>query len=647
MPPQAIRILHISDFHARGSRDKEPWRRRRVLGDAWERNLDEMVGDHPVDLVLFTGDAADWGQVEEYKAFQEFVEHLLSKLKLSKERFFPVPGNHDINRKVHDDARLKALELAEKDPRALSRWMAGQHAKGELDSKLRKNLLARQDNYRHWLRSLLNRPDLDPAKNPHGSLGYRCTLMEWGFPLHIIGLDSSWLCGEEKEKGKLRLSENQIQTLARDERGDFLKDVRLAIMHHPLSDLADGDDSEHKLGETVDLLLRGHLHETKVEIRTDPDRTLTHLAAGCLYEGELEDRYANACQMITLNVNKNGELQDSETHFRAFSPRGHWHNDDSLYANSRNGILKLSFRPKPTRIPAHNPYNYIDTDSLAGFIGRKSQLTSLEKAIMDKQSVNLIGDWRIGKTYLLKVWHDKQSGLGREIALLDGQNGEGASIAAFVRKITGYKVKNNPDNAADALSNWLETKTSPPLILVDEFGKMVEQFDPRFIVRLRGMMTSKKILFVLGTSKPLTEIYQDKGLTSPFQNMLSNVPLGLLDDHAAETLADRGGFPSQQKALMVEWAGNHPYYLQLMGNLLFESIQTGKTQQWVLDRFCFTSFARLMETWNTLGKKDKKALEGLLKGKPVERRGLRIRGLVTTQNEPFGKVLTEFLREVV
>jgi hypothetical protein len=38
-PRHRLRVLHISDLHERGVLEKERWRRYRVLGDAWERNL--------------------------------------------------------------------------------------------------------------------------------------------------------------------------------------------------------------------------------------------------------------------------------------------------------------------------------------------------------------------------------------------------------------------------------------------------------------------------------------------------------------------------------------------------------------------------------------------------------------------------------
>lgn len=52
-------ILHISDLHERGTREQEVWRRRRVLGENWLRNLDELRSEGDIDLVCFTGDLAD------------------------------------------------------------------------------------------------------------------------------------------------------------------------------------------------------------------------------------------------------------------------------------------------------------------------------------------------------------------------------------------------------------------------------------------------------------------------------------------------------------------------------------------------------------------------------------------------------------
>jgi Icc protein len=102
-----LRLLHLSDLHERGSREQELWRRRRVLGDAWLRNLDDLKAAGPFHLVCFTGDAADWGLAEEYAKVTEFFQETLQRLGVPLERFFLVPGNHDICRKVAKPAWKK------------------------------------------------------------------------------------------------------------------------------------------------------------------------------------------------------------------------------------------------------------------------------------------------------------------------------------------------------------------------------------------------------------------------------------------------------------------------------------------------------------------------------------------------------------
>ncbi len=69
-----VTVLHISDLHARGPRETESWRRRRVTGDeTWRRNLEDLQKDGPIDLVCFTGDVADWGRSDEYPSAGEFL----------------------------------------------------------------------------------------------------------------------------------------------------------------------------------------------------------------------------------------------------------------------------------------------------------------------------------------------------------------------------------------------------------------------------------------------------------------------------------------------------------------------------------------------------------------------------------------------
>lgn len=104
----------------------------------------------------------------------------------------------------------------------------------------------------------------------------------------------AWAAGDEHDAGKLLLTDAQVGQLTTDAGGKPLGGLRLALVHHPLSELASVDKAaRHRVAENVDLLLRGHLHESAVETVMDPTRVTRELAVGCLYE---HDENSQSCQ---------------------------------------------------------------------------------------------------------------------------------------------------------------------------------------------------------------------------------------------------------------------------------------------------------------------------------------------------------------
>ncbi|NMQ19063.1 hypothetical protein E4P82_07510 [Candidatus Competibacter phosphatis] len=397
-----LRLLHLSDLHERGSREGESWRRRRVLGDAWLRNLDELKVTGPFDLVCFTGDTADWGLVDEYTAVTGFFRETLQRLGVPPERFFLVPGNHDVCRKVAtDDWQALRANLHRVNDQDLSRWLAGGATPWGFQDAQRDTLLTRQTAYRDWLRNDLNRPELLPDPSIHPHLGYRCTLRlpKFPFAIHVIGLDSAWLAGDDHDAGKLRLTENQVMQLA----GEGLDGFRLALIHHPLSDLADGAHCRQLLAEQdrVDLLLRGHLHEPEPTEWADPDRRLRQVAAGCLYEGHGADRYPNACEVVEITLDARGCPLRYELWFRGWSGRGFWFDDNSLYRGTQNGRLTWWMQSPPAPSTVHPRVEDV-------FAGRQAELARLEQVLLRANGgtrtvavCSVQGMAGVGKSYLV------------------------------------------------------------------------------------------------------------------------------------------------------------------------------------------------------------------------------------------------------
>ncbi|MDC0745394.1 metallophosphoesterase [Polyangium mundeleinium] len=380
MKEHKLRILHLSDLHARGSREKDAWRRRRVLGEAWAKNLDELVADGvAVDLVCFTGDVADWGKAEEYEQAGELFEAMLERLHVPKERFFVVPGNHDVNRKVNAQGwkKLRPL-LLDVPPIERSRWLLGQYTPRGLKDAQREKVLERTAAYRTWLASF-GRSALLPGSSPHGRLGYRGTVRvrDLPFDVHVIGLDSAWLCGDDADSSRLLLTEDQVARLGTTETGSSLPGFRLALVHHPLSDLRDGDACRSLLAEHVDLLLRGHLHREELAAWIGPGEALRQVAAGCLYEGELGNTWQNACHLFDITLDDEGRPRGYDVRLRGFSDAqsGFWFDNGGLYREAPSGRLRwrVSGASRSSSVPPPPPRI---------FVGRDDELRKLAETLL-------------------------------------------------------------------------------------------------------------------------------------------------------------------------------------------------------------------------------------------------------------------------
>ena len=399
-----LRLLHLSDLHERGSREHEIWRRRRVLGDVWLRNLDALKATGPFDLVCFTGDAADWGLADEYTVVTEFFQETLQQLGVPLEQFFLVPGNHDICRSVAaSEWQMLRTNLHRMDDQELSRWLVGGATPWGFQDAQRNALLTRQEAYRAWLSNGLKRPELLPDAAIHPHLGYRQTvrLPKFPFDIHIIGLDSAWLAGDDHDAGKLRLTEDQAMRLATNTQGELLDGLRLALIHHPLSELADGTHCQRLLADRVDLLLRGHLHEPEPAEWADPDRRLRQVAAGCLYEGHGADQYPNACEVIEITLNAQGRPLRYELWFRGWSGRGFWFDDDSLYQATKSGRLTWWIEAPPAPGTVHPRVEDV-------FAGRQAELQQLQQTLLRASSgsrtvaiCSVQGMAGVGKSYLV------------------------------------------------------------------------------------------------------------------------------------------------------------------------------------------------------------------------------------------------------
>ncbi|ALM49455.1 hypothetical protein AMR72_11425 [Flavobacterium psychrophilum] len=119
-----MRLVHLSDIHLSASNYTEFKNscHNALINDLTHFNKSEK----PIDLILITGDLIDKGghslkQLDDYKQSTDpydffekvYIEPICKKLKISKDKFLFVPGNHDIDENeilwVNEKALIKEL----------------------------------------------------------------------------------------------------------------------------------------------------------------------------------------------------------------------------------------------------------------------------------------------------------------------------------------------------------------------------------------------------------------------------------------------------------------------------------------------------------------------------------------------------------
>lgn len=304
---------------------------------------------------------------------------------------------------------------------------------------------------------------------------------------------------------------------------------------------------------------------------------------------------------------------------------------------------------------AVNPFNPWQPAVASGFFGRDDLLHALHTALDEKRSVSLVGDRRIGKTSVLLNWQSKAQSLGRVVCLLSGEGGEAVTCSGLVQAITGETIeRDDVEFAANALADWAtQFAVLPPLILLDEAEAVLEHLPHRFFERLRGLVGQGKLCLVLATARPVDQVYESLGRTSPFVNLLEVKRLGLLEPAATGQMIALGDgvFDDDQRALMRKWAGRHPFFLALCGRRLWDACCNGVSQEQMLDELNDEAAGRMRELWRTLNEKERVALNKMADGELVSTTGLtlRVRGLVLAGaqgDQMFGEALASWLRAV-
>jgi predicted phosphodiesterase len=283
--------LHLSDWHQRGREFDRKAVRDALLDDLEKRAaIDERLAE--IDFIVFSGDLAFSGAVEEYKTVaEELLTPVLQVTHVPKSRLFMVPGNHDLDR--------QSLQL-------LGRWLEIFKTSAAVNEALinprkRSVLLQPLEAYAQFVRGFWGAEAV-----PEPAYSFLAPFDVRGVRFALLGMSSSWMCGQHLENGEvadygyLILGEPQYYDAVR-QLAFKSADIRLGVLHHPfswLSEVVSRREVEQTLTQSCHFLLRGHEHESRVTIPTGPEGNCAILSAGAAYDRR---EYPNGYNFVHLD----------------------------------------------------------------------------------------------------------------------------------------------------------------------------------------------------------------------------------------------------------------------------------------------------------------------------------------------------------
>jgi len=220
----SVTWLHLSDWHQEGETFD-----RKVVRDALIRDIKERCQRispelDKIDFIVLSGDIAYWGKPEEYAAVREhLIKPLLEVTGVGPERLFIVPGNHDLDRNTFEllPATLTKPFTSED---VVQCWLG--------DDKKRARLLAPFEAYHDFVTAYGD-----------GALSSYASKLQFNVEdkkIVLFGFNSALMAARNKNTTQDKVDDDGHLIVGEPQIYDFLTniektDLRIAVLHHPLS----------------------------------------------------------------------------------------------------------------------------------------------------------------------------------------------------------------------------------------------------------------------------------------------------------------------------------------------------------------------------------------------------------------------------
>ncbi len=391
--------LHVSDLHFRASGPVD----REVVLESLVESVRRRARQEPSpDLIFLSGDIAYSGKAEEYALATEWLDKLLAAAALTRRELLVVPGNHDVDREHARGLSRTCKSMAEADE-----YLAP-------EAGVPPHHMAKFSAYIDWYNQFF----ADIRVHPISTCGPVELLEVAGRRVGILPINSALFCLDGHDVGALWIGRLQLERAAKT-LGELQPDLSVALMHHPLEWLALEEIAAIRktLGDSVDVVLRGHLHEADLErVFSRGVSTLT-LATGAAYQTRA---WPNKALYVKV---RGAELRVVPIRYTD-APERTWVADDSVLARAPGSgeIFQLggfaSERDPPPSARGTGNLPAIRVRLNTPLIGREHDMEWLEALWADavtgqRQIAVLKAPRGVGKSRLAAEWSKARAGHAR------------------------------------------------------------------------------------------------------------------------------------------------------------------------------------------------------------------------------------------
>jgi hypothetical protein len=379
------------------------------------------AGGPRIDAVFFTGDATYSGQADQFALFHRWVvEPILEALALRPNRFYIVPGNHDVNR-----GRIQKL---------MERGLRDAVSSGDSADALWRNEEERAP--------VLERLSAFYDFAKQSQLQFAPNILQVGNEtIGICCLNSAWTSSSEPDRNKLVITRAQV-----DDQYSQISSapVRVALWHHPLDWLVDDDKVrvQERMSARFDLYCMGHMHEDGGARLSSPHGECYAFQAPALLASKAQTGFliyeiSSATRQLTATSYRWDDRRATYHASPDFAPQnGVWKaplpnrtglDDKTLTLRSRvSQDLRTEYQsrllrhfPPSASIEARDVEQRFIEPHLVGSNGKRERTLHVQDILKDNKSYLITGDRHSGKTTLLDYIGAKLSALGRVALQVD------------------------------------------------------------------------------------------------------------------------------------------------------------------------------------------------------------------------------------